>query len=361
MSRKAWRISFRQAIYLALTVLAVYYPITIYVNVPGEYFKQVATLLIRPTIFNFVFYVLLILATDRLIDWFESRFGGKITSEFKFSTFLLSIPFAILATVFVHLMITRILAPSESEIQQNSLIAQMTPQQFETFRRTNNGLTLMTVLAIVHLLINRKANIQMKNMEVEAQQLTKESALAQYEALKNQVSPHFLFNSLSILSSLVHTDPQLSEKFIDRLSRAYRYILEQKDKDTISLKTELDFIASYTFLLKIRFRNKFDVNISIAEDDAEKYRVAPLTLQLLIENAVKHNRMSAKEPLQVTITIENEHLVVLNPTRERKENDKITSTGIGLHNIMNRYSLLTDKPVEVTSVQGIFIVRIPLL
>lgn len=358
---RRWRISLRQAVYLALVVLTIYYPITTYVNVPGEYFREVATLLIRPVIFNFIFYVLLILATDRLIDWLENVFGGKITSEFKFSTFLLSIPFAILATIFLHLIVSSILAPSESEIQQNSLISQMTPQQFENFRRTNDGLTLMTVLAIFQLIINRKANIRVKDMEVEAQQLTKENALAQYEALKNQVSPHFLFNSLSILSSLVHIDAELSEKFIDRLSRAYRYILEQKDKDTIPLRTELDFISSYSFLLKIRFENKFDVKVTISDEDAEKYRVAPLTLQLLIENAVKHNRMSAKDPLLVTILIEEDYLIVLNPIRNRNDNEKVSSTGIGLSNIINRYSLLTDKPVQVNSTHGTFLVKIPLL
>ena len=94
-------------------------------------------------------------------------------------------------------------------------------------------------------------------MEIQTQQLMKENALAQFEALKNQVSPHFLFNSLSILSSLVHVDANLSEKFIDQLSKAYRYILEQKDNDTVTLKTELDFLQSYAFLLKIRFENKF--------------------------------------------------------------------------------------------------------
>jgi two-component system LytT family sensor kinase len=355
-----WRFSLRQAIYLALTVLAIYYPITIYVNIPRERILEASTFLIYPTLFNFIFYVLLILATDRLIDWSEKIAGKKIITEFSFSTLLLSIPFAVLVTFFGHLIITFILRPSEQDIK-NGLMAEMTPQQFETFRRTNNGLTLMTVLGILYLIINRKANIQMKDLEVEAQRLVKEHALAQYEALKNQVSPHFLFNSLSILSSLVRVNPELSEQFIEQLSKAYRYILEQKDKDSISLKTELDFILSYAFLLKIRFAKKFDLKISIKDSDAETYLIAPLTLQLLVENAVKHNRMSSKDPLHVSILIENNYLIVLNPIRTRNENDRAVSTGIGLSNIKNRYALLTSQPVEVSTNHGTFIVKIPLI
>jgi len=201
----------------------------------------------------------------------------------------------------------------------------------------------------------------MRDMEIQAEQLMKENALAQFEALKNQVSPHFLFNSLSILSSLVHVDANLSEKFIDQLSKAYRYILEQKDNETVSLKTELDFLNSYAFLLKIRFENKFDVKISITDQEAEKYHIAPLTLQLLTENCVKHNRMSQQEPLVITILIGGDYLVVINPVRPRSEGERITSTGIGLANIKNRYQLLTKRPVQIAQEERLFTVKIPLL
>jgi two-component system LytT family sensor kinase len=179
--------------------------------------------------------------------------------------------------------------------------------------------------------------------------------------LKNQVSPHFLFNSLSILSSLVHVDATLSEKFIDQLSKAYRYILEQKDNETVSLKTELDFLNSYAFLLKIRFEKKFDVKISVTDQEREKYHIAPLTLQLLIENCVKHNRMSETEPLIVTILTSDNYLVVSNPVRPRTASERITSTGIGLSNIKNRYQLITKSPVEIEQGDGLFRVKIPLI
>ncbi|MBA4053778.1 MAG: histidine kinase, partial [Marivirga sp.] len=238
------------------------------------------------------------------------------------------------------------------------------PPQFawwNALRRTNNGLSIVISISIFYLILNRKSHFRMRYMEIQTEQLKKENALAQFEALKNQISPHFLFNSLSILSSLVHIDANLSEKFIDKLSKAYRYILEQKDNETVSLKTELDFLNSYAFLLKIRFENKFDVKISITDREAEKYHIAPLALQLLIENCVKHNRMSEKEPLVITILIKDDYLVVVNPVRPRSELERTTSTGIGLANIKNRYQLLTKSPVQIEQDEELFTVKIPLI
>ncbi len=157
----------------------------------------------------------------------------------------------------------------------------------------------------------------------------------------------------------MHADAELSEKFIDQLSRAYRYILEQKDNERVPLKTELEFIQAYRFLLNIRFENKFDVVINVPDADQGHYSIAPLTLQLLVENAVKHNRMSVKEPLRVHIGLEGECLTVQNNFQPRPQSE--TSTGLGLQNIMNRYALLTDRPVSISESDGNFVVKIPLL
>lgn len=194
----------------------------------------------------------------------------------------------------------------------------------------------------------------------KAELLEKQHLLNEIALLRTQVNPHFLFNSLSILSSLVRVDPDLSEKFIDQLSRSYRYILEQKEQELVSLRTEMDFIQSYIFLLKIRFENKFDVRFFIEQVDLDRYRIPPLTLQLLIENAMKHNRMSVQEPLIVEVELsEFAVLEVRNPMQPRHSASK--STGIGLQNIITRYSLLTDKPVRAGERQGKFVVEIPLL
>ncbi|MBV6441072.1 MAG: Photosystem I assembly protein Ycf3 [Saprospiraceae bacterium] len=195
---------------------------------------------------------------------------------------------------------------------------------------------------------------QHKAENLEKQQLLNEIAL-----LRTQVNPHFLFNSLSILSSLVRTNPDLSEQFIDQLSRSYRYVLEQKEQSLVTLRTELEFIRSYCFLLKIRFESKFDMRFDLPDPLLDRYKIAPLTLQLLVENAVKHNRMSLKEPLVVTGSFENETLVVKNKLQPRSTH--AASTGLGLQNIINRYALLTNRLVWAGERENEFVVKIPLL
>lgn len=196
---------------------------------------------------------------------------------------------------------------------------------------------------------------QHKAEYLEKQQLINEIAL-----LRTQVNPHFLFNSLSILASLVHVNADLSEQFIDQLSRSYRYILEQKEQSLVFLRTELEFIQSYAFLLKIRFENKFDLRFDLPDDVLDKYKIAPLTLQLLVENAVKHNRMSLKDPLVVEVSLgEQQTLIVKNHLQPRFT--PAASTGLGLQNIINRYALLTDRPVWAGECEDSFMVKLPLL
>lgn len=221
------------------------------------------------------------------------------------------------------------------------------------------GQFAMLSLCVYTLIANRQIMDNTEAIRLKAEQLEKENLLSQFSALKSQVNPHFLFNSLSILSSLVKKDPDLSEQFIDRLSKAYRYILEQRDTDLVPLATELDFLKSYTFLLRTRFEQKFEVNILLNDETVATSKIPPLTLQLLVENAVKHNRMSETEPLQITIEQEAGNLVVRNNFRPR--GDKPTSTGMGLQNIINRYALLTDQPVWAGETEADFVVKVPLL
>jgi len=199
-----------------------------------------------------------------------------------------------------------------------------------------------------------------QEMQVRSEALEKQQLLNEIDLLKTQVNPHFLFNSLSILTSLVHVNADLSEQYIEQLARSYRYILEQKDQMLVTLRTELDFIRSYAFLLKIRFENKFDLQINLPEEDLERLKIAPLTLQLLVENAVKHNRMSVKEPLVIAVSLENEQTLVVKNRLQPRTSPK-TSTGIGLQNIINRYALLTDRPVWAGEREHEFVVNVPLL
>jgi two-component system, LytTR family, sensor kinase len=197
------------------------------------------------------------------------------------------------------------------------------------------------------------------DMQIRSEAMEKQRLLNEIALLKTQVNPHFLFNSLSILSSLVHQNAELSEQFIEQLARSYRYILEQKDQVLVSLRTELEFIQAYAFLLQIRFDHKFELDVALPENIIDRYKIAPLTLQLLVENAVKHNRMSAKEPLRVRVRVDEKYLEIRNVLRPRGE--RIRSTGIGLQNIINRYALLCDEPVWAGEQEGDFLVKVPLI
>ncbi|MBK8703801.1 MAG: histidine kinase [Saprospiraceae bacterium] len=182
---------------------------------------------------------------------------------------------------------------------------------------------------------------------------------AQLDCLKSQVNPHFLFNNLSILSSLVQVNPDLSERFIVELSHTYRYILDQGELELVPLRTEMDFIASFAFLLKIRFENKFDLIARIDEQDMDRYQIAPLTLQLLVENAIAHNAMSVKEPLVVEIFIQDANLLVKNRLQQRPVYPQ--RAGCGLYNLANRYALVTNRPVWAGPIGDEFVVKVPLL
>ncbi len=190
-------------------------------------------------------------------------------------------------------------------------------------------------------------------------ELQKENLQSQFEVLKQQVNPHFLFNSLNVLTSLIKVDPDLAESFTENLSKVYRYVLENKDKDLVSLSTELDFIKAYIFLINIRFMDKVFVDINISA----KYHdllVLPMALQLIIENSIKHNSFSKQKPLNIFIYVENENTLVTENNLQIRET-YIQSTGVGLSNIKNRYTLITGKEPQFEKTQEKFIVKIPLI
>jgi len=173
------------------------------------------------------------------------------------------------------------------------------------------------------------------------------------------VNPHFLFNSLNVLTSLIRLEPELAEKFTEHLSKVYRYVLENKDNELVKLTTELDFLDAYIFLLNIRFMGKITVNINIP-DDLRNCLVIPLAMQLLIENAIKHNAMSKKSPLVIDVFIDKNHFLnIINNLQEREAH--MVSTGVGLKNIQNRYLLLNNTAPEFEKTATHFIARIPLI
>jgi len=189
--------------------------------------------------------------------------------------------------------------------------------------------------------------------------LQKENLQSQFDVLKQQVNPHFLFNSLNVLTSLIKLEPDLAEKFTEHLSKVYRYVLENKDNELVKLTTELDFLDAYIFLLNIRFMGKLVVNIRIPEE-MRNCLVIPLAMQLLIENAIKHNAMSKKSPLVIDVFIDENHFLnIINNLQEREAH--MASTGVGLKNIQNRYLLLNNSAPEFEKTPTHFIARIPLI
>lgn len=190
-------------------------------------------------------------------------------------------------------------------------------------------------------------------------QLQKENFQAKFEALKNQIDPHFLFNSLSVLTALVYKNQDLAAEYINQLSKIYRYILEKKDDVLVPLQDELNHLNSYFFLIKIRFENYIVLKIELSEETCECTFIPPNTLQMLIENAIKHNKSSCEEPLEISISEQENVLIVKNTLKRRRLIEESLKTG--LENIMNRYALLNKGYVEVTDKDGEFIVVLPKL
>jgi len=199
---------------------------------------------------------------------------------------------------------------------------------------------------------------RLKKAQLEAEQLKKISIEAQFEALRNQINPHFLFNCFNVLSTLVYKDAAMSAKFIGQLSIVYRYLLFNQDKKMVPLKEELAFIEAYLFLLKIRFDENIHIDVNIAKEKEDAF-IAPAVLQMLIENAIKHNVVSRKNPLHIHIEAQNGSIVVANSLREKEQKEE--STQIGLKNIQNRYRFLTDREVVIEKNSDEFRVKIPLL
>ena len=199
---------------------------------------------------------------------------------------------------------------------------------------------------------------RLKKAQLEAEQLKKQNIEARFEALRNQINPHFLFNCFNVLSTLVHKDAEASSTFIAQLSDVYRYLLNNQEKKIVPLREELVFLDSYTYLLRTRFNENLLIENRIS-GPSDLIMVAPASLQMLIENAIKHNVVSKKIPLKITIEQLDGYIVVCNTLQKKAIEEE--STKIGLRNIVNRYKLLSDLPVIIERNQTNFIVKLPVL
>ena len=214
------------------------------------------------------------------------------------------------------------------------------------------------VSAFIHA---RGFMIQWKNavkQESTKQEIVAKTETAKFESLKNQLDPHFLFNSLNVLTSLIGENPQQAERFTTKLSKVYRYVLEQRNKDLVPIEEELKFAKTYMELLGMRFEEAVQFNIPDNISNNE-LKIVPLSLQLLLENAVKHNVVSTSKPLTINIYEEGSYLIITNNVNPKEAIGK--STKIGLQNIADRYGLITEKGVKIENNNKTFKVSLPLL
>ena len=211
------------------------------------------------------------------------------------------------------------------------------------------------ILLIVHFIYLYKGYQENK---VKEQKIIAGTANAKFESLKNQIDPHFLFNSLNVLSSLIEENPENAQRFTTSLSKIYRYVLEQKDKELVSIEEELAFAKTYMNLLKMRFENSLFYELPTTNINPEA-KVVPLSLQLLLENTVKHNVVSEQRPLHIRIFLEGDYLAIQNDYQKKEILQE--RKGVGLQNIINRYGIITNRKVLIEQNEKTFTVKIPVL
>ncbi len=286
-------------------------------------------------------------ANQVLFDFLDKKF-----SDDRFSKKRLIIGF--ISSFFLSLFVIFIL-----RLFEETFINGRTLTQFIKDEKPTNYVTAITLTFIITLILYFIGFYKKyKESQLQEQKIIAGTASAQFESLKNQIDPHFLFNSLNVLSSLIEENPPAAQKFTTSLSKVYRYVLDQRDKELVTVDEEISFAKTYMNLLKMRFENSITFELPEPLSD-EEAKVVPLSLQLLLENCIKHNIVSEKKPLNIKIYIENNELVIENNLQKKE----ILSDrkGVGLENIVNRYAILTKRNVKISESENSFKVKIPIL
>ncbi len=218
--------------------------------------------------------------------------------------------------------------------------------------------TSLTITFVISLFMHGRGFLRNWRLaELDAERAKQESIKANYESLKNQVNPHFLFNSLNALTSLVYEDQDKAAKFIKQLSEVYRYVLDTRNREVVPIDEELKFMESYLYLQQIRFGDKLKIKNELNDLSGN---LPPLALQMLVENAIKHNVVAQDQPLTIHLFGRNNQVVVMNNLQPKNSKTE-ESAGIGLDNIRKRYEFLSDRKVEIVKNEGSFQVHLPIL
>jgi two-component system, LytTR family, sensor kinase len=331
--------------YLMIAVLGTYsYINAVYAQVFELYAINAPWYLCLATI---VLMTLAVWEGNRLVaPLLEKQLSGKDTWVKLVASFALGTVFAILSAFLFTAVIGVYFAGFSTE-------ALKLPFKLSVLYATRINLFLHTINAIFIFVM------AYKQKEIEAEELQRISVQAQLQAIRNQVNPHFLFNNLNVLSGLVIKENPEANEFIEAFAKVYRYILNTQDAELVPLKTEVNFIEPYIFLLKKRFPDSLVFNMNIPDSSLQR-QVVPGALQMLIENAIKHNIVSKKIPLVIDIKLDAAGNLVVANNLQLKELVE-PSTQIGLNNIRQRYKLTVGKSIEVVKDAGFFSVSLPLI
>lgn len=289
-------------------------------------------------IFNILGYI-----TIRVSSWLNDCYAMNFRNRWKITAIYIAVMLMFLLLNYGLVVIAKLLAGAS-----------------HPFIFPNGGIRLLIVvwlieLVILGLLLAFRSTQNLLRIQQQAAALQKENNAARYTALQNQLNPHFLFNNLNTLIAEIEYNPRNAVNFTKNLSNVYRYVLQCQDKPLVMIEEELEFLAAYLFLHKVRLGDCITCEIEIPAGSRE-WLVPPLTLQLLAENVIKHNSVSSVHPMNIHIGISGEWLTVSNPIQPKKS---ASSPGIGLQNLSNRCRLITGKEIKVNKKNGIFTVKIP--
>ena len=340
---------FPRATYISLLVFVVLMLIRVISGGNVNFDERLAWVFFYNMLYGYSLYYVNVFVFIQLDEIFkEDRFDKKRIFVGALFSFLLSV-----FTIFLL------------RIVEDVLIEKMSFLEFLAKERVDNYFVaiIMTIIVTlgIHAFYFYKAY---QENRVKQEKIIAGNASAQFESLKNQLDPHFLFNSLNVLSSLIEENPVNAQKFTTSLSKIYRYVLEQRDKELVSVAEELKFAKTYMNLLKMRFENS--ITFELPEEEitstlamTEEAKVVPLALQLLLENAIKHNVVSEQKPLHVKIYIQENQLIVEN-NLQKKETLQ-TRKGVGHQNIVDRYAIITTRKVAVEETNDFFRIKLPIL
>lgn len=322
-----------------LGFLVVYYFIGLEIHVNAKFFLEYVQ--------SLTFSVVIYMANGYLFHYLKQYYKGHF---FKRRNFILSSMLAVITSVVCIFLVRLFFSTTLYQKSVSHFLSNERPEYYVI------ALLISVVITAIFYGINYYRYKQ--ESKITEQKIIAGTASAQFDALKNQLDPHFLFNSLNVLTSLIEENPRMAQKFTTSLSKVYRYVLEQKDKELVTVDEELKFASTYMTLLKLRFEDSiiFDIPVNSTNPDA---KVVPLSLQILLENTIKHNIVMPSKPLHIKIFEEKGYLIVEN-NLQPKEVLKQRS-GVGLSNIKQRYRLLTKKEFSISKTDIVFTAKLPIL